>query len=224
MAIFTYEAQELFQWLIMQEDIVVVDVRNEKDFKNFHVEAPYPFPLHNISYYEFMEDEEGSVGRIPKGSQVRIVCAKEGSAKYVAEIFDKFGYDVGYLTGGIKTWGNLLVPKLLTKGSDYELYQFIRPGKASCSYGLISGKEMMLFDPSRNIDFYLNFAKEKGCILFTATMVISAVRKIRTPRFKTLKFIASARAVLMYGCSLLPAIPLAPPLLSWMKNTSSPVI
>ncbi|MBM9614209.1 MBL fold metallo-hydrolase [Desulfobulbus rhabdoformis] len=165
MAIFTYEAQELFQWLIMQEDIVVVDVRNEKDFKNFHVEAPYPFPLHNISYYEFMEDEEGSVGRIPKGSQVRIVCAKEGSAKYVAEIFDKFGYDVGYLTGGIKTWGNLLVPKLLTKGSDYELYQFIRPGKASCSYGLISGKEMMLFDPSRNIDFYLNFAKEKGCIL-----------------------------------------------------------
>nr|WP_320009783.1 MBL fold metallo-hydrolase [uncultured Desulfobulbus sp.] len=165
MAIFTYEARELFQWLINQDDIVVVDVRNEKDFNNFHVESPYPFPLHNISYYEFMEDEEGSVGRIAKGSQVRIVCAKEGSAKYVAEIFDKFGYDVGYLTGGIKTWGNLLVPKLLTTGSDFELYQFIRPGKASCSYGLISGKEMMVFDPSRNIDFYLNFAAEKGCII-----------------------------------------------------------
>jgi glyoxylase-like metal-dependent hydrolase (beta-lactamase superfamily II) len=112
-----------------------------------------------------MENEEGSVARVPKGSRVRIVCAKEGSAKYVAEIFDKFGYDVGYLAGGIKTWGNLLVPKLLTKGTDYELYQFIRPGKASCSYGLICGKEIMLFDPSRNLEFYLGFAAEKGCMI-----------------------------------------------------------
>ncbi|MDD2462372.1 MAG: MBL fold metallo-hydrolase [Desulfobulbus sp.] len=165
MAIFTYEAKDLFQWLITQEDIVVVDVRNEKDFSSFHVESPYPFPLQNISYYEFMEDAEGSVSRVPKGSRVRIVCAKEGSAKYVAEIFAQFGYDVGYLTGGIKTWGNLLVPKLLSRGTDYELYQFIRPGKASCSYGLLCGKEMMLFDPSRNLDFYLGFAAEKGCMI-----------------------------------------------------------
>ncbi len=165
MAIVTYEAKDLFQWLTTKEDIVVVDVRNEKDFNKFHVESPYPFPLQNISYYEFMEDEEGSVSRVPKGSRVRVVCAKEGSAKYVAEIFDKFGYDVGYLTGGIKTWGNLLVPKLLNRGTDYELYQFIRPGKASCSYGLICGKEMMLFDPSRNLDFYLGFAAEKGCMI-----------------------------------------------------------
>ena len=113
MAIFTYAAKDLFQWLTNREDIVVVDVRNEKDFSRFHVESPFPFSLHNISYYEFMEDEAASVARIAPGSQVRIVCAKEGSAKYVAEIFDKFGYDVGYLTGGIKTWGNLLVPKLI---------------------------------------------------------------------------------------------------------------
>lgn len=112
-----------------------------------------------------MEDEAASVARIAPGSRVRIVCAKEGSAKYVAEIFDKFGYDVGYLTGGIKTWGNLLVPRLLGQGSDYQLYQFIRPGKASCSYGLLCGKELMLFDPSRNLEFYLGFAQEKGCII-----------------------------------------------------------
>ncbi len=165
MAIFTYAAKDLFQWLTNREDIVVVDVRNEKDFSHFHVESPFPFVLHNISYYEFMEDEAASVARIAPGSRVRIVCAKEGSAKYVAEIFDKFGYDVGYLTGGIKTWGNLLVPRLLGQGSDYQLYQFIRPGKASCSYGLLCGKELMLFDPSRNLEFYLGFAQEKGCII-----------------------------------------------------------
>jgi glyoxylase-like metal-dependent hydrolase (beta-lactamase superfamily II)/rhodanese-related sulfurtransferase len=165
MALYTYEAKDLFQWLAAGEDMVVVDVRNANDFGRFCVESPQPFTLLNISYYDFMENEEESVGRVPKGNKVRIVCAKEGSAKYVAEIFEKYGYDVGYLTGGIKTWGNLLVPKLITKSDDYELFQFIRPGKASCSYGLISGKEMMLFDPSRNLDFYLEFAATKGCTI-----------------------------------------------------------
>jgi glyoxylase-like metal-dependent hydrolase (beta-lactamase superfamily II) len=144
---------------------VVVDVRNSKDFGRFHVESPRPFTLINISYYDFMENEEESVARVPKGSRVRIICAKEGSARYVAEIFERHGYDVGYLVGGIKTWGNLLVPQLVDRGNDYELFQFIRPGKASCSYGLISGKEMMLFDPSRNLEFYFGFAAEKGCII-----------------------------------------------------------
>lgn len=165
MAVFTYDAKDLFAWLVNRENIVVVDVRNEKDFSRFHIESPYPFTLLNISYYDFMEDEEASVARVPKGSRVRVVCAKEGSAQFVSEIFDKHGYEVGYLSGGIKTWGNLLVPKLVTQKGDYELYQFIRPGKASCSYGLLCGKEMMVFDPSRNIDFYLSFAAEKGAII-----------------------------------------------------------
>jgi len=166
MAVFTYQAIELFNWLTDKEDIIVLDVRNDKDFKRFQVESPYPFTMLNVSYYDFMEIEEASVARVPKGKKIRIVCAKEGSAKYVAEILDKHGFqDVGYLTGGIKTWGNLLVPKLVNPGMEYELYQFIRPGKASCSYGLISGGEMMVFDPSRAVDFYMAFAQEKGCTI-----------------------------------------------------------
>ena len=164
MALFKYEAKDLFQWLAARTDIVVVDVRNNKDFNRFHVESPYPFPLLNVSYYDFMEMEEEAVARIPKNRSIRIVCAKEGSAQFVAEILQRHGFaDVGYLAGGIKTWGNLLVPKLVAATPGYELFQFIRPGKASCSYGLVCGQEMMLFDPSRNLDFYLNFAAAKNC-------------------------------------------------------------
>ena len=166
MAIFSYQAIELFNWLTAKEDVFVLDVRNGKDFGNFQVESPYPFDMMNVSYYDFMEIEDESVARVPADRKIRIVCAKEGSAKYVADILAKHGYkDVGYLTGGIKTWGNMLVPKLITDEDGFELYQFIRPGKASCSYGLISGDEMMVFDPSRNVDFYLDFAKEKGCTI-----------------------------------------------------------
>lgn len=164
MALTSYEAKDLFKWLTEKEDILVLDVRNEKDFSRFQVESPHPFTMKNVSYYDFMEIEEESVGKIPKDMAIRIVCAKEGSAKYVGEILVKHGFDdVRYLKGGIKTWGNLLVPKMVREGSDYSLYQFIRPGKASCSYGLCCGKEMIIFDPSRNVDFYIDFAKNKGC-------------------------------------------------------------
>ena len=165
MALRTYKAGELFHWLATRADMVVVDVRNSKDFNRFHVESPYPFSLVNISYYEFMENEDEAVARIPRGVPVRIVCAKEGSARYVTEILDRRGIEVAYLEGGITTWGNLLVPRQVHRTDGYALYQFIRPGKASCSYGLISGQEMMLFDPSRNIDFYLDFATQQGCVV-----------------------------------------------------------
>jgi glyoxylase-like metal-dependent hydrolase (beta-lactamase superfamily II) len=66
---------------------------------------------------------------------------------------------------GIKAWGNLLAPIRVAAGDGYELYQFRRPGKASCSYGLVCGEEMMVFDPAKNIDFYLDFAKDRGATI-----------------------------------------------------------
>lgn len=166
MSIFKYSAEELYSWLTSQADMVVLDVRNKVDFGRFKVESPFPFTMQNISYFDFMEIEDECVSQIIRDKPVRIVCAKEGSAKFVAEILDKHGFDdIGYLAGGIKSWGNLLVPVLLTPAEEYQLFQFIRPGKASCSYGLINGDEMMLFDPSRNIEFYLDFAKTKNCTI-----------------------------------------------------------
>ncbi len=164
MSFFSYTAEELYSWITSKDDLLILDVRNDKDFKRFHVEGPHALNLLNISYYDFMEDEEEIVAQVPQNKSIRIVCAQEGSAKYVAEILTAHGFeDVGYLSGGIKTWGNLLVPEIICEEDNFELYQFIRPGKASCSYGLIQADEIMLFDPSRNLDFYLNFAKSKDC-------------------------------------------------------------
>lgn len=166
MSIFKYTAAELYDALTTKKDMVVLDVRNKVDFGRFKVESPYPFILQNISYFDFMEIEDECVAQVIKDKPVRIVCAQEGSAKYVAEILEQHGLqDIGYLAGGIKSWGNLLVPVLLNPGKSYKLFQFIRPGKASTSYGLQNGDELMLFDPSRNIDFYLDFAKSNKCRL-----------------------------------------------------------
>lgn len=169
MAVTPYDAKDLFGWLTQKEDFLLLDVRNEEDFGRFKVEGPYPINMVNVPYMEFIEHEAESVARVPKAGKVRIVCAKEGSAKYVGDILESSGFtDVGYLTKGIVSWGNMLSPIRLNDGADYGLYQFRRPGKASCSYALVYGKEMMVFDPAKNIAEYQAFADANGCaIIYT---------------------------------------------------------
>ncbi len=165
----SYRAEELFEWVTKEgHDFTLLDVRNNEEFGRFKVEGPQLSKMINVPYIEFIELEDESVAkvRIPKDESIRIVCAKEGSAKYVGEILAKNGWtDVRFLEDGIKTWGNMLAPKLIASLNGYKLYQFIRPAKASCSYGLIYDDEMVVFDPSRNIDFYQSFASENGCKL-----------------------------------------------------------
>jgi glyoxylase-like metal-dependent hydrolase (beta-lactamase superfamily II) len=166
MSVQSFTAQDLFEWLVSKETFLLLDVRNEEEFGRFKVEGPYPFEMMNVPYMNFIEHEEESVAKVPKGKKLRIVCAKEGSSKYVGEILVNHGHtDVAHMLVGIKAWGNLLAPARVAAGADYELYQFRRPGKASCSYGLICGKEMMLFDPAKNITAYQAFADEKGCAI-----------------------------------------------------------
>mgnify|MGYP000017577127 FL=1 len=157
----SYSADDLFSFLTQKEDMIVLDVRNEEDFGRFSVEGPFPFDMVNVPYFDFMEEEDASVAKVSHEKPVKVVCAKEGSAQYVGEILMNHGFkDVAFLTGGIKTWGNMLTPKRINPESDdYALFQFIRPGKASCNYGLLYKGEMIIFDPSRNYEFYKSFAE-----------------------------------------------------------------
>ena len=160
----SYSSDDLFSFLIQKEDVIILDVRNEEDFGQFSVEGPFPFDMVNVPYFDFMEEEDASVAKVSYDKPVKVVCAKEGSAQYVGEILMNHGFkDVAFLTGGIKTWGNMLTPKRINPGSDdYALYQFIRPAKASCNYGLLYKGEMVNFDPSRNYDFYHSFADSQN--------------------------------------------------------------
>ena len=46
-------------------------------------------------------------------------------------------------SGGMNSWGDMLVPMQINPISDgYKLYQFIRPGKGSCSYGILNDGQL----------------------------------------------------------------------------------
>ena len=162
-----YSAEDLYRDLVNKTDFRLLDVRNEDDFVRFQVESPYSFEMSNVPYIDFIEDEKSTLGKIPKDKPIKIVCAKEGSAKYVGDILSANGFgDVSYLSGGIKTWGDLLVPVRINHVSDeYSLYQFIRPGKACLSYGIVNSGQMAVLDPSRNIDFYREFARSENATI-----------------------------------------------------------
>lgn len=160
---FIYTAAELFGWLCGKPDFVLLDVRNEKDFANWYVEGPHLCPYINIPYFDFIEEPDAHIALVPPGEKVRVVCSKEGSAKYVSELLIGGGFtDVGYLQQGIVGWGNGVIPRQVETDGNYELYQCVRPGKASCSYVLISNGEAMVFDPSRNIEVYTQLTESKG--------------------------------------------------------------
>ena len=109
MEVQSFTAHDLFNWLTNKEDFLLLDVRNDVEFGRFKVEGPYPFEMVNVPYMEFIEMEDESVAKVPRGNKVRIVCAKEGSSKYVGEILVNHGFeDVAHMKVGIKAWGNLL--------------------------------------------------------------------------------------------------------------------
>ena len=123
MGISSYTAAELYDWVFNAgEDFLLVDVRNDVEFGKFKVEGPYLKHVLNVPYMEFVEFEEESLKKVPRDRKIKIVCAREGSAKYVAEILNNSGIeDIGYLTGGIGTWGDLLKPVRIEKNDRFEL-------------------------------------------------------------------------------------------------------
>ncbi len=158
----SYSAAELYEWIENGASHIYLDVRNEEDHSRFAVEGPHNIEMRNIPYFDFIEAPEQASSHLDPESSVRVICAKEGSAQFVAEVLESLGFiDVSWLEKGIISWGNLLIPKRIPSPDNYQLWQFNRPGKASCSYGLIHADEMMVFDPSRNIGFYSDFATQR---------------------------------------------------------------
>jgi len=88
-----YKAEDLFEWVTQAgEEFLLLDVRVNEQFDRFKVEGPFLSDMVNVPYVEFVEHEEESVARVPAAEKVRIVCAKEGSARYVGEILVNHGF------------------------------------------------------------------------------------------------------------------------------------
>ena len=151
-------AKEVAKKVINKEELFILDVRNESDFNDWKIEGRN-IEILNIPYFDLLEGVDEIKDSIPTNKEVLVVCAKEGSSIFVAEMLSDAGLSVSYLKGGMKAWSEHLEPvKIgeLTNGG--AIYQFVRLGKGCLSYMVVSNGEAAIIDSTRKPDIYFDFA------------------------------------------------------------------
>ena len=165
------DVKELLAKLDSGASLVVLDVRNDGEYEKWRIEARRPFKIAHIPYFDFIEDGEAAVSRVPKqAGEVIAVCAKGGSSEMVAEILRGAGVPTRNLTGGMIAYGQYLDPVKIAeaKNDAVEIWQFNRRGKGCLSYVILSRGIAVVIDPSRAIEIYASFLARAGARLLYA--------------------------------------------------------
>ncbi|PHB12509.1 MBL fold metallo-hydrolase [Bacillus pseudomycoides] len=151
---------------VLFEELFILDVRNEADYMDWRMEGKQVFSI-NKPYFDLLEGVESILEELPKEKDILVVCAKEGSSKFVAEQLIEAGLkNVYYLAGGMKAWSEYAKPiKVGDLKDGGSVYQFNRLGKGCLSYMVISNGEAVVIDSMRTIEAYEKFAKEQGAMI-----------------------------------------------------------
>ncbi|WP_442870492.1 MBL fold metallo-hydrolase [Aneurinibacillus sp. Ricciae_BoGa-3] len=152
---------ELMQIVLNKEELFILDVRNEDDFNDWKIEGE-SIEIINIPYFDLLDGVESALEKIPEDKKILVVCAKEGSSKFVAEQIVEAGRgNISYLIGGMKSWSEHLEPvKVGDLNDGGAIYQFVRIGKGCLSYMIISDGEAAIVDTARMTDVYESFADQ----------------------------------------------------------------
>ncbi len=156
-------AKEIARKVINQERLFILDVRNESAFNDWKIEGKN-IEVINKPYFDLMDGVDEIIDQLPNNEPIVVVCAKEGSSKFVGEMLIEAGLtDVHYLQNGMRSWSEHLEPiKIGDLSNGGAIYQFVRLGKGCLSYLVEVGNEAIVIDPVRTIEPILDFAKERG--------------------------------------------------------------
>ncbi len=159
------EVGELLPRLDRGEGILLLDVRNEEEYEGWKVEPRRPVETIHVPYFDFIEDADGSIAKVPKGRELVVLCAKGGSSELIVDMLGEAGIPSKNIKGGMIAYGIYLepvrVPLAAEQAARYELWQVNRRGKACLSYVIVSGGEAVVVDPSRHAPWYEAFAAER---------------------------------------------------------------
>jgi glyoxylase-like metal-dependent hydrolase (beta-lactamase superfamily II)/rhodanese-related sulfurtransferase len=171
----TVEVGALLPRLDRGDKLLLLDVRNDDEFESWRIEPQRPVETLHVPYFDFIEDADASIAKVPRGREVVVLCAQGGSSEMVAGMLQEAGIPSANIEGGMIAYGLYLepvrVPLEEEAAARYELWQVNRRGKACLSYVLLSGGEAVVVDPSRHGDWYRAFVAERGarivCVLDT---------------------------------------------------------
>ena len=159
------EVGELLPRLDRGEGILLLDVRNQEEYENWKVEARRAVETVHVPYFDFIEDADGSIAKVPRDRELVVLCAQGGSSELVVDMLGEAGIASKNIKGGMIAYGVYLepvkVPLAAEEAARFELWQVNRRGKACLSYVIVSGGEAVVVDPSRHVAWYEGFAAEQ---------------------------------------------------------------
>jgi glyoxylase-like metal-dependent hydrolase (beta-lactamase superfamily II) len=148
------------------EALVLLDVRNDEDFKRWKLEGRKNIETVHVPYFDFIEDEEAAAKLLPKGRDIVVVCASGDSSAMVAEMLNEKGLTAKNVEGGMVAYGGYLQPVAVPLAPDekgrFEIWQLNRRGKGCLSYVVRAGREAIVVDASRDVERYERFLDELG--------------------------------------------------------------
>lgn len=162
---------ELYRRISRENDLLLLDVRNDRDFAAWRIEGRYTPETMHIPYIIFAEDgpealnELPQLTAVPSEREIVVVCAKGGASDFVAAILREEGKRAVNLAGGMIAWGNHYVIRPAIERENYQVYQVDRPARGCLSHILISQGQAAIVDPLRHTGHYLDFLAEKDARL-----------------------------------------------------------
>lgn len=99
-------SNELTEKMRKNEDVIILDVRAEEKYNNYHIEEANIQTINIEKSLIFAMDEESSeaISSLPKTKEIVVACTTGNSAKKCATILAEKGYNVTLLEGGISAW------------------------------------------------------------------------------------------------------------------------
>jgi len=161
----SFTPTELYARILRDEPTFILDVRNEDEAKRSPIEGRKNLTSLNIPYFAFLEDEDGSTARTPQNRAIFVVCAKEGSSQYVADVLAERGYQARYLEGGYMNWGNFYDIRDVVSAPWGRIVQVARPARGDLSFAVISDGQAALIDPMRHTAVYTDLVAAAGAQL-----------------------------------------------------------
>jgi len=159
----TLSIGELLARADREGELVLLDVRNDEEFAAWRLDARRPIETLHIPYFDFLEDAEAALARVPREREIAVVCAKGGSSEMVADLLARDGIRAASVEGGMRAYGEHLEPaRVPTDTERLELWQLNRRSKGCLSYVVRSRGEAIVVDPSRNVQAYLSFVAGLG--------------------------------------------------------------
>ena len=159
---------EFYRRIGRENDVLLLDVRNDRDFEAWRIETGHTPDTMHIPYIIFAEDGPDALEELPElmavpdDKEIIAVCAKGGASDFVAAILRDEGKRAVNLIGGMISWGNYYVIRPVVENESYQIYQVDRVARGCLSHILVSNGQAAIIDPLRHTDEYVRFLADKG--------------------------------------------------------------